>query len=127
MSFSTGSGTLPGNLVFFNISFTVAASAAAVTLKVSTEYFDTDGNLVSSQTTKAEQFKKGTHLKKLKFKVPPVKADAGGKAIAIEAGKTIVVQRDQTLELARTAGITIMAIDDAEISRVQSGNSRRAA
>jgi hypothetical protein len=49
--------------------------------------------------------------------------DAGGKAIAIEAGKTIVVEREQTLELARNCGITIVAIDDAEITQVRSNLS----
>jgi DUF1009 family protein len=49
--------------------------------------------------------------------------DAGGKAIAIEAGKTIVVEREQTLELARSCGITIVAIDDAEITQVRSNLS----
>ncbi len=39
--------------------------------------------------------------------------DAGGKAIAIEAGKTIVVDRERTLELAQQASIAIIAIDDA--------------
>ncbi|MFK8112979.1 MAG: LpxI family protein [Rubripirellula sp.] len=37
-------------------------------------------------------------------------ADAGGKAIAIEAEMTIVVEREQTLELARKCGITIVAM-----------------
>ena len=46
--------------------------------------------------------------------------DAGGKAIAIEADKTIIVDREQTIEFARQAGISIVAID-AEIA---AGNSR---
>jgi hypothetical protein len=45
--------------------------------------------------------------------------DAGGKAIAIEADKTILVEREQTLEMARKAGITIVAIDDANIAGQQ--------
>jgi len=49
--------------------------------------------------------------------------DAGGKAIAIEADKTILVQRDQTLALARKAGITIVAIDDPEFLGNRSGAS----
>lgn len=40
---------------------------------------------------------------------------AGGKVIAIEADKTIVVQRAKTIELAKQSGITIMAFDEAEI------------
>lgn len=46
---------------------------------------------------------------------------AGGKAIAIEAEKTIVVQQEKTLAAARQAGITMVAIEDAQsgsISRV---------
>jgi hypothetical protein len=42
--------------------------------------------------------------------------DAGGKAIAIEAGKTIVVEQETTFELARRAGITIIALDDARFA-----------
>ena len=37
--------------------------------------------------------------------------DAGGKVIAIETGKTIVVEQQETLELARQAGITIVAVE----------------
>ena len=40
---------------------------------------------------------------------------AGGKVIAIEATKTIVVQRERTIALARRAGITIVALDEADI------------
>ncbi len=58
--------------------------------------------------------------------------DAGGKAIAIEADKTILVEREQTLEMARKAGITIMAIDDANVfgqlpDQRPAENSQRAA
>jgi DUF1009 family protein len=58
--------------------------------------------------------------------------DAGGKAIAIEADKTILVEREQTLEMARKAGITIMAIDAANAfdqlpDQRPSENSQRAA
>ena len=42
--------------------------------------------------------------------------DAGGKAIAIEAGKTILVDREQTLETARQAGITIVAMRDPVVA-----------
>ena len=42
--------------------------------------------------------------------------DAGGTAIAIEADMTILVDREQTLRLARQAGITIVSIADAEMS-----------
>lgn len=38
---------------------------------------------------------------------------AGGKVIAIEADKTILVEREATLELARQEGVTIVAIDEA--------------
>lgn len=41
--------------------------------------------------------------------------DAGGKAIAIEADLTILVQRERTLQLAQEAGITIVAIDGDEM------------
>ena len=50
--------------------------------------------------------------------------DAGGTAVAIEAGKTIVVEREETLALARRSGITIVAIDPAEI-RFDGGDSSR--
>ena len=40
--------------------------------------------------------------------------DAGGKAIVVEANKTILVDRHQTIESARRAGITVVAIDDAQ-------------
>jgi DUF1009 family protein len=43
--------------------------------------------------------------------------DAGGTAIAVEAGKTILLQRAQTLEVARAAGISIVAIEDDEIEQ----------
>lgn len=46
--------------------------------------------------------------------------DAGGKAIAIEADMTIVVEREQTLELAKQAGITIIAISSDSIGEAQS-------
>ncbi len=36
---------------------------------------------------------------------------AGGKAIAIEAGKTILVDREKTLDAARAAGITVVALN----------------
>ena len=42
--------------------------------------------------------------------------DAKGRAIAIEAGKTILVERERTLELAKQKGITIVAMDDAEMN-----------
>lgn len=41
--------------------------------------------------------------------------DAGGKAIVVEADKTIVVDRAQMIEAARVAGISIVAISDSEI------------
>ncbi len=40
---------------------------------------------------------------------------AGGKVIAIEAEKTIMVERDETIRLARQAGITIIAMEESEI------------
>ncbi len=40
---------------------------------------------------------------------------AGGKAIAIEAGKTILVDRQQTIAAAVAAGITIVALDSDEL------------
>lgn len=43
--------------------------------------------------------------------------DAGGSAIAIEAEKTILLQREQTLQVADAAGISIVAIEDDEIEQ----------
>jgi DUF1009 family protein len=40
---------------------------------------------------------------------------SGGKVIAIEADKTIVVERPETIALARKTGVTIIALDEAEI------------
>jgi hypothetical protein len=37
-------------------------------------------------------------------------ADAGGKALAIEAGKTILVERQQTIDIANRYGIAIIAL-----------------
>ncbi len=42
--------------------------------------------------------------------------EAGGKAIAIEADKTILVDRETTLQSARDAGITIVALRDSELN-----------
>ena len=42
--------------------------------------------------------------------------DAGGKAIAIEADMTILVDRQKTLQLAKQAGIAIVAIDSGEMA-----------
>lgn len=42
--------------------------------------------------------------------------DAGGKAIAIESGMTILVEREETLAAAKKAGITIVAMDPAEMN-----------
>jgi DUF1009 family protein len=42
---------------------------------------------------------------------------AGGKAIAIEAGKTILVDRLQTIEAAVAAGIAIVAMDAGEFGQ----------
>ena len=52
--------------------------------------------------------------------------DGKGKVIAIEAGKTILVERERTIELARRAGITIVALDEADIG-LSIGDSIRAA
>ena len=55
-------------------------------------------------------------------------SDAGGKVIAIEAGKTILVDRENTLALARKSGIAIVAVDDAEmLSESSPGTVRRVA
>lgn len=53
--------------------------------------------------------------------------DAGGTAIAIEANLTILVEQQRTLELARKAGITIMAIDveNADGRTFAAGSDRR--
>lgn len=42
--------------------------------------------------------------------------DANGCAIAIEAGKTILVERERTLALAKQKGITIVAMNDSEMN-----------
>ena len=39
---------------------------------------------------------------------------AGGKVLAIEAGKTIIIDQDQVVELADRHGLTIMALDDSK-------------
>ncbi|KAA1258960.1 hypothetical protein LF1_14850 [Rubripirellula obstinata] len=41
--------------------------------------------------------------------------DSGGKAIVVEAEKTIIVDRDETLRAAKAAGITLVAVDDESI------------
>lgn len=46
--------------------------------------------------------------------------DAGGKAIVIEADKTIMVEREETLRLARSAGIAIVAVEDDDMARSRS-------
>ena len=46
--------------------------------------------------------------------------DAKGTAIVIEAGKTIIVDQAATFELARKAGITIVAMDHAELESARS-------
>lgn len=38
---------------------------------------------------------------------------AGGKVLAIEAGKTIIIDQDQVVELADRHGLTIIALDDS--------------
>ena len=52
----------------------------------------------------------------MRFDVPTVGCDtietlrkAGGRVLAIEAGKTIVIDQDQTVALADRYGITIVA------------------
>lgn len=52
--------------------------------------------------------------------------DHGGRVIAIEADKTIIVERAATLRLARQAGITIVALSDHEIG-ANEGVARAAA
>ncbi|NND98787.1 MAG: LpxI family protein [Pirellulaceae bacterium] len=48
--------------------------------------------------------------------------DAGGKAIAIEADMTILVERERTLELARRAGITIVAMNATQMDASQTSS-----
>jgi DUF1009 family protein len=43
-------------------------------------------------------------------------AQAGGKVLAVEAGKTIVIDEPQVAELARKKKITIVALDDGAAS-----------
>ena len=49
---------------------------------------------------------------------------AGGKVIAIEADKTIVVEREETIALARKSGVTIIAMDQAQMKQSLVGVSR---
>ena len=42
---------------------------------------------------------------------------AGGKVIAIEADKTIVVEREETIALARKLGVTIIAMDESQMKQ----------
>jgi DUF1009 family protein len=41
---------------------------------------------------------------------------AGGKSIVIEAGKTILVDRDDTIQLANRHGIRIIAMSDNQMT-----------
>ena len=43
--------------------------------------------------------------------------EAGGTAIVVEADKTIIVEREETLQAAKAAGITLVAFDDAGFTR----------
>ena len=52
--------------------------------------------------------------------------DAGGKAIAIEADKTILVDREKTLRIAKAAGITIIAMRDGASSQSNDASKRAA-
>ena len=53
---------------------------------------------------------------------------SGGKAIVVEAEKTIIVDREETLRAAQDAGITLVAVDDESIRlSANSENERRAA
>ena len=61
----------------------------------------------------------------MRFDVPTIGAqtvqrvaDAGGAMIAIEAHKTIVVERDQTFALAKRLGVGIVAMNEDELSAV---------
>ncbi|WP_242632229.1 LpxI family protein [Rubripirellula amarantea] len=47
---------------------------------------------------------------------------AGGKAIVVEAEKTIIVDREVTLQAAKDAGITLVAFDDASLSTNNGSN-----
>ena len=49
-------------------------------------------------------------------------ADAGGSAIAIEAGKTIVVDQHQTIQLAEKLGISLIAIEADSVAATSAGN-----
>ncbi len=49
-------------------------------------------------------------------------ADAGGKVLAIEAGKTILVDRQATLELANRLGIAIISLDAAMLDQAVSAS-----
>lgn len=60
----------------------------------------------------------------MRFDVPTIgprtveqMAAAGGKVIAIEAGMTIVVQREETIAAANRLGISIVAIDGNKIAK----------
>jgi DUF1009 family protein len=53
---------------------------------------------------------------------------SGGKAIVVEADKTIIVDREETLRAAKEAGITLVAVDDESIRlAAEHGGGRQAA
>lgn len=52
--------------------------------------------------------------------------DAKGSAIVIEAGKTIIVDQAATYELAEKVGITVVAMDHAELELAHGGTSSAA-
>ncbi|TWU48595.1 hypothetical protein Poly51_44960 [Rubripirellula tenax] len=52
---------------------------------------------------------------------------AGGKAIVVEADKTIVVEREKTFADAKAAGITLIAIEDEQLHRSMHTAARRVA
>lgn len=62
----------------------------------------------------------------MRFDVPAIgpgtveqMAAAGGKIIAIEAGKTILLDRQQTLETAQRMGVTIVAFADSQLQHTE--------
>ena len=51
----------------------------------------------------------------------------GGIAVAIEANKTIIVQREETLRMANQSGIAIVSLSQSDIEAVGNDTVRKAA
>lgn len=70
----------------------------------------------------------------MRFDVPTIgpltvqrMGEAGGKVIAVEAGMTILVQREETLALAKQLGVSIVALSDANVGSLTLASRARSA